>query len=114
MAYLESLAAVYIEQHRVEQAIRVLAAADAHRADRGLPLFAAEQRRIESMIARARAEVGPIPFGLAWAGGQALTLTQIVNEVILKSRQQEPSIEQRLHSAPNLPTASDLSPAPWA
>ncbi|MDR6559794.1 putative ATPase/DNA-binding SARP family transcriptional activator [Arthrobacter pascens] len=118
VAYLESLAAVYIEQHRVEQAIRVLAAADAHRTDRGLPLFAAEQRRIESMIARARAEVGPIPFGLAWAGGQALTLTQIVNEVILtkqeESRQQEPSLEQRLHSAPNLPTASDLSPAPWA
>ncbi|WP_104175801.1 BTAD domain-containing putative transcriptional regulator [Arthrobacter sp. Y81] len=117
VAFLESIASVYVDQHRVEEAIRVLAAADAHRTDRGLPLFPAEQRRIESIVTKARTEAGPIRFGLAWAGGQALTLTQIVNEVILtkqESHQQEPHTEQTIRSATDLPIARDLSPAPWS
>ncbi|WP_171058936.1 BTAD domain-containing putative transcriptional regulator [Arthrobacter sp. BB-1] len=119
VAYLESLADLYVEQHRVEQAIRVLAAADAHRTDRGHPLYPAEQRRIESILTKARTEVGPIPFGLAWAGGHALTLTQIVNEVIHakrkhESRQQEPHGKQYIRSTSDLPKAKDLNPAPWS
>jgi len=119
VAYLESLADVYVEQRRVKQAIRVLAASDAHRRDRGHPLYPAEQRRIEMILAKARKEIGPIPFGLAWASGHALTLTQVVNEVIQtkrkhESRQQEPHAEQHIRSASDLPTATDLSPAPWS
>lgn len=114
VAFLESLAGVYVEQHRAEQAIRVLAAADADRTDRGDPLYPAEQRRVELIITKARAEAGPIRFGLAWAGGQALTLTQVIHEVLHTkqvSSQQEPVTDPR---APGLPAARALSAAPWS
>ncbi|MFJ5695043.1 BTAD domain-containing putative transcriptional regulator [Arthrobacter sp. NPDC093125] len=114
---LESIAGVYVKQRRFEQAIRVLAAADAHRTDRGHPLYAAEQRRIESIITKARAEAGPIPFGLAWAEGKTLTLTQIVNEVLHtkhESIQQEPFTDQHIPSVPDLPTAKVLNAVPWS
>jgi predicted ATPase/DNA-binding SARP family transcriptional activator len=79
---LETLGAVYLGQHRVEQAVQALAAADAYRADRGIPLSPPERRRIEEIIARARTEAGPVQFGLAWASGQALTLTQAVHQLL--------------------------------
>lgn len=112
--FLESLAGVYVAQHRVEQAVRVLAAADAHRTDRGLPLYPAEQRRIESIITNARTEAGPVRFGLAWAGGQTLTVTQVLHEVLhtkREGRQREPVTGQR---APGVPAARALSAAPWS
>jgi tetratricopeptide (TPR) repeat protein len=116
VAYLESLADVYVEQHRVEQAIRVLAAADAHRTDRGHPLYPAEQRRVESIIAKARTEAGPIRFGLAWASGRALTLTQVLHDVLhtqQPSNQQEGIPDQPIHTRSDQPTESVLSAAPW-
>ncbi|WP_248762058.1 BTAD domain-containing putative transcriptional regulator [Pseudarthrobacter sp. SSS035] len=80
--FLESLADVYVEQGRHERAIRVLAAVHAYRGDRGLVLSAPEQRRVEGIISRARSQAGPIPFGLSWARGQSMTLTQVVQEVL--------------------------------
>ncbi|WP_184741923.1 BTAD domain-containing putative transcriptional regulator [Arthrobacter sp. AZCC_0090] len=116
VALLESLAGVYIEQHRVEQAIRVLAAADAHRIDRGRPLFAAEQRRIESIITRARSQAGPIQFGLAWSGGHMLTLTQVVREVLhieQESTQQELATDQHIPADSGPAATVTLNAAPW-
>ncbi|GKV72823.1 hypothetical protein NCCP2145_22040 [Pseudarthrobacter sp. NCCP-2145] len=78
---LESLAGVYVDQGRDQLAIRILGAAAAYRADRGHPLAAAERQRIEAMMARARATVGPIGFALNWAEGQALTLRRALREV---------------------------------
>lgn len=115
-SFFESLAGVFVEQHRVEQAIRVLAAVDAHRTDRGLPLNTPERRLVESVITKARTEAGPIRFGLAWAGGQALTLTQIVREVLRpnqESSQQEPATAQQIPSAQNELTVTAVSGAPW-
>lgn len=112
--FLEQLADVYVAQHRVETAIRVLAAADAHRTEMGCPRAPAEQPHIESVITSARTEAGPIRFGLAWTGGQALTLTQVFHEVIQTKQegsQQESDTDQR---APGVPAARDLSAAPWS
>ncbi|MGM9473930.1 BTAD domain-containing putative transcriptional regulator [Pseudarthrobacter sp. YS3] len=114
VAFLESLAGVYVAQHRVERAIRVLGAAAAYRADRGFPLSAAERRRIDAMIDKARAEAGPIRFGLAWAAGNALTLAQAVQEVQRGRRTRSGSItdHQPQYSAPpNHESAQN--PAPW-
>lgn len=114
--FLESLAGVFVAQHRAEQAIRVLAAVDAYRTDRGLPLNSPEHRLVESVIAKARTEAGPIRFGLAWAGGQALTLTQVVNEVLhtkQQNSQQEP-VTRDIQAKPDLQTASAVSAAPWS
>lgn len=72
----------YVQQRRAEQAVRVLGAVDAYRMDRGLPLSSREHRRVESIITLARTLTGPVRFGLAWAAGHALTLTQIVDEAL--------------------------------
>nr|WP_244292850.1 BTAD domain-containing putative transcriptional regulator [[Micrococcus luteus] ATCC 49442] len=115
--FLESLAGVFVAQHRVEQAIRVLAAVDAYRTDRGLPLNTPERRLVESVITQARTDAGPIRFGLAWAGGQALTLTQIVREVLRPNQensQQEPATNQQIPSAHNESTVRAPNGAPWS
>lgn len=114
--FLEQLADVYVELHRVELAIRVLAAADVYRTERGCPRSPGEQPHIESVITKARTEAGPIRFGLAWAGGQALTLTQVLHEVLKakqESSQQEPVADQHLHSPFDQRTEPALSAAPW-
>jgi predicted ATPase/DNA-binding SARP family transcriptional activator len=115
--FLEQLADVYVELHRVEPAIRVLAATDAYRTDRGLPLFQAEQRHLEAIISKARSEAGPIRFALSWAGGQELTLTQVLHEVLptqQESVQQEPVPDhEHIPSASDAPTVGVLSVAPW-
>ncbi|MCP8999096.1 winged helix-turn-helix domain-containing protein [Pseudarthrobacter sp. RMG13] len=116
VAFLESLAGVYAAEHRVELAIRVLSAADSYRTDRGMPLYPAEQHRVESVITKARTEAGPIRFGLAWAGGQALTLTQVLLEVLQgkkESSQQEPAADLRFHLPAEQSTKSALNAAPW-
>jgi predicted ATPase/DNA-binding SARP family transcriptional activator len=115
--FLESLAGVFVAQGRVEQAIRVLAAVDAYRTDRGLPLNSPERRLVESVITKARTEAGPIPFGLAWAGGQALTLTQVVREVLRSNQERS---EQDFVTQRQVPSGYDqanvrtLSGAPWS
>ncbi|MFF2299802.1 BTAD domain-containing putative transcriptional regulator [Arthrobacter sp. NPDC058127] len=118
VGFLESLASVYVEQHRTELAIRILAVADAYRSDRGHPLNSSEHQRIESIITKARTEAGPISFALAWAAGQALTLTQIVNEVIPSKKersQQTPDYERCcLPSDPPPAKATTLTAAPWS
>jgi hypothetical protein len=110
------LAGVYVEQHGVEQATRVLAATDAYRSDRGIPLYPAEQHRIESIITRARTEAGPIRFGLAWASGRALTLTQVVRDVLQIGQdgsQKAPAAGLPVQLRPDAPPAKALSAAPW-
>ncbi|WP_426225037.1 BTAD domain-containing putative transcriptional regulator [Pseudarthrobacter sp. DSP2-3-2b1] len=109
VALLESLAGVYTAQHRVEHAIRVLGAASAYRIDRGIPLAAAERRRIDAMIDKARSESGPIRFGLAWAAGSELTLAQVVQEVQHGGRY---TVDLPPDSAPRA-QESDINPAPW-
>ncbi|NSX35380.1 AfsR/SARP family transcriptional regulator [Pseudarthrobacter oxydans] len=79
---LEQIADVYVSRHRVERAIRLLAATDSYRTDRGLPLYPAEQHHIASVITRARNEAGPIRFGLAWEGGKGLSLREAAYEVL--------------------------------
>ncbi|MFE4834898.1 BTAD domain-containing putative transcriptional regulator [Arthrobacter sp. NPDC056691] len=111
VGFLESLASVYVHQHRLEQAIRVLAAADAYRYDRGHPLSAPEHRRVDSIITKARAEAGPITFGLAWAKGQTLTLTQAVHEVLDGEGQ---SRGQGIPSVSESPKGNVVSAAPWS
>jgi predicted ATPase/DNA-binding SARP family transcriptional activator len=86
VAVLESLAGVYAAQNRLDPAIRLLAAANAYRLEHGRPLDGEEAKRVEAITARARAEAGPIRFGLAWAGGRALTVTQAANELVQGGR----------------------------
>ncbi|WP_311380755.1 BTAD domain-containing putative transcriptional regulator [Arthrobacter sp. ISL-28] len=115
--FLEQLADAYVEMRRTELAIRVLAAVDAYRKERGLPLFPAEQRHLESVMAKARTQAGTVPFALAWAAGQELTLTQVLNEVLRDKPQgseQDPSSPQQSSAAPEQPTTQHLSAAPWA
>jgi hypothetical protein len=47
-----------------------------------LPANDTERRRIETLIADARAAAGPIPFAVAWSAGQALTLGQAIEEAL--------------------------------
>ncbi|MFD2361746.1 MULTISPECIES: BTAD domain-containing putative transcriptional regulator [unclassified Arthrobacter] len=110
VAFVESLAAVNLEQRRTGQAIRLLAAADAHRTEFAVPLFAAEQRRIESLITKARSEAGPVTFGLEWAAGQALTLRQILREVLHNKQERKP--ETRADQS--VPAAGSRNAAPWS
>jgi hypothetical protein len=54
---------------------------------------------------------------LAWAEGQTLTLTQIVNEVLHTqhaNNQQEPFTDQHIPSVPELPTGRVLTAVPWS
>ena len=113
--FLEQLADVYAAQQRVERAIRLLAATDNYRADHGLPLYPAEQHRVESIITRVRKEAGPIRFGLAWAGGKTLTLTQAAHEVLNGSRKSgrpEAAAPKQGNSSIR-PAEGSINPAPW-
>ncbi|MDQ0144722.1 AfsR/SARP family transcriptional regulator [Pseudarthrobacter niigatensis] len=80
--YLESLAGVYVQQGRFEPAIRILAATETHRIDRGHPLNADEHKRIEQYKSQARAGAGPVRFGLAWSEGQSLSISQALQQVL--------------------------------
>jgi predicted ATPase/DNA-binding SARP family transcriptional activator len=116
-SFLESLASVYVRQHRAEQAIRVLGAVEAYRNDWGLPLNTPERARIESIITEARTATGPVQFGLAWAGGQTLTLTQIVNEALQveqKTSNQEPVTYNSMAAAFEGSPDNHLTAAPWS
>ncbi|MDR6794560.1 putative ATPase/DNA-binding SARP family transcriptional activator [Pseudarthrobacter oxydans] len=112
-AFLDSLAGVYTSQNRYDPALRLLAAADSYRTDRGMSLDQAERRRVDAIIDKARAAAGPIRFGLAWAGGRRLTVRQAANEVLRGGRQprlfgtvggsarsSSPAVESAADSAP--------------
>lgn len=115
-AFLEHIADVYVSTHRVERAIHLLAATDSYRADRGLPLYSAEQQHISSILTRARKVAGPIRFGLAWERGRGLTLRQAFNEVLEGACSTEaapspaPGPTERYPSMPE----SVVDPAPWS
>jgi predicted ATPase/DNA-binding SARP family transcriptional activator len=116
--FLETLAAVYVGQRRVEQAIRVLATAAAYRTDRTLPLNEPERRRVETIITKVRTGVGPIRFAVAWADGSSLTLDQVVREV-LEPSQLDPretpasaALEDAQPSRSKLETPLDAAPWP--
>lgn len=115
VGYLESLAAVLIAKHRIDPAIRVLSAAEASRSDRGLLLDGAERRRVDTIITKARAEAGPIRFGLAWAAGKSLTLPQAVNEVLRGRHKRARALDapDPSRSSASVLPESVLNPAPW-
>ncbi|MHA7264096.1 BTAD domain-containing putative transcriptional regulator [Arthrobacter sp. TMN-37] len=113
VAFLESLASIYIQQSRMELAIRVLAATEVYRSDRSHPLSPPEQRRLESLITTARTQAGPIRFGLIWAEGQALTITQAVREIL--DANQDKILEEHSSAAiPDQATETPVEAAPWA
>jgi predicted ATPase/DNA-binding SARP family transcriptional activator len=116
VGYLESLAGVYAAKNSIDSAIRLLAAADAYRTEHGPLLNGEERKRVEGISARARAEAGPVRFGLAWASGAALTLTQAANEVLQGARQNEASVTSAGESAHTDRAAAEsaVSPAPWS
>jgi predicted ATPase/DNA-binding SARP family transcriptional activator len=113
-AFLDSLAGVYASKNLYDLAPRLLAAADSYRADRGISLDQAERRRVDAIIDKARAEAGPIRFGLAWSGGRRLTVRQAANEVLQGGRQPRLSGTSR-GSARSASTAVDSAAgsAPW-
>ncbi|WP_461171987.1 winged helix-turn-helix domain-containing protein [Arthrobacter sp. Z1-9] len=113
VGYLESLAGIYVHQDRNELAVRVLAAADAYRNERSHPLTAPELRLIESLLATARTQAGPIRFGLAWAGGQSLTIAQAVQEILQSSPPSNQEAAAQLRSQAVLAGESTVSAAPW-
>lgn len=114
---LESLAGIYVDQGRSELAIRVLGAAAAYRADAGHPVAPGERQRIEAMITRARATIGPISFALNWATGQRLTLRQVLRDVhpdIDIYSLPEAGSPQQLPASAGKPVGSMVTnPAPW-
>lgn len=79
---MESLASVYLATGRADPAVQLLAAAEAHRVDRGVTLDAPESQRVDSIIGKARAEAGSVRFGLAWAAGHRLTLAQAAHQLL--------------------------------
>lgn len=116
VAFLEQLADVYVSRHHVERAIHLLAATDSYRADRGLPLYPAEQQHISSILARARNEAGPIRFGLAWEGGRSISLRQAVDQVLQGARSTGLPPAPALGPAKKYPSTPEcvVDPAPWS
>jgi predicted ATPase/DNA-binding SARP family transcriptional activator len=113
-AFLDSLGGVYASQERYDFALRLLAAADSYRTDRGMSLDQAERRRVDAIIDKARAEAGPIRFGLAWAGGRRLTVRQAANEVLQGGRQPRLANTFGGSARSDSPTAeSAAGSAPW-
>lgn len=115
VVFLESAARLYVEQHRIELASRVLASADAYRIDHGHPLNVSERPRVDATKSKARMDAGPIGFALAWAAGQALTITQMATELI---HSRNLGGHQEIASVPSLlGTVSGqvaISAAPWS
>lgn len=112
-AFLDSLGGVYASQKRYDFALRLLATADSYRTHRGMSLDQAERRRVDAIIDKARAEAGPIRFGLAWAGGGRLTVRQAVNEVLQRQPGLSGTVGGSARSAsPAVESATD--PAPWS
>jgi tetratricopeptide (TPR) repeat protein len=113
-AFLDSLGGVYASQERYDFALRLLAAADSYRTDRGMSLDQAERRRVDAIIDKARAEAGPIRFGLAWAAGRRLTVRQAANEVLQGGRQPRLANTFGGSARSDSPTAeSAAGSAPW-
>jgi predicted ATPase/DNA-binding SARP family transcriptional activator len=113
-AFLDSLGGVYASQERYDLALRLLAAADSYRTDRGMSLDQAERRRVDAIIDKARAEAGPIRFGLAWAAGRRLTVRQAANEVLQGGRQPRLANTFGGSARSDSPTAeSAAGSAPW-
>lgn len=113
--FLDSLAGVYTSQNRYDLSIRLLAAAEIYRTDHGLMLDRTERRRVDAIIDKDRAQAGAIRFGLAWARGKALTLTQAANEVLQGGQHETAPPGARESPQPISAAAveSAVNPAPW-
>lgn len=111
VGFLESLAGVYVSKSLTEPAIRLLAAADAYRNDRGHPLTSAERPRVERFKSLAHTDAGPIRFALAWSEGHSLTLTQAVDHIIVPAMGAGPreAVSRSAASESQCPTVN----APW-
>lgn len=111
--FLESLAGVYVRQGRSEQGIRLLAATDAYRNDRGNPLNSSERERIERFRSQAYADAGPIRYGLAWSEGQSLTLSQAVEQIVVPAMPVLANVEAGAASAFDV-APNTVNASPWA
>lgn len=77
-ACLETLAALQIDRHLTESAARLLAAGAAYRSEMALKTSPTEQQRLDHLITQTRRDLGPVRFAIAWAAGQAMTITDAV------------------------------------
>ena len=81
-ACVETFAVVEQARGHSENATRLLAAAATDRADTARPLSSYERQRIDTVLAQARSALGPIRFGIQWATGTDLTLSEAADKVL--------------------------------
>lgn len=79
---LEGLAVVAAAQGQAERVARIAGAAATIRAAIGAPLPQADRARYEQSLERARTQLDPATFALAWTAGQALTLEQAIADAL--------------------------------
>jgi hypothetical protein len=81
-ACIESFAAVEQARGHSENAIQLLAAAATYRTDTALALNDQERQRIDTVLAQARSDLGPIRFAVKWAAGTTMTLSEAADKVL--------------------------------
>jgi predicted ATPase len=79
---IEGLAGVLGTQGRVEQAARLLGAAEALRERSGTPLLLDERAGYERDVAAARAQLDAATFQASWAAGRAMTREETLAEAL--------------------------------
>jgi tetratricopeptide (TPR) repeat protein len=79
---LEALAGIASRRGDAALAVRIFAAADAHRLTLGPPLAASYSGEREQVLADARHFLGEAAFAEVWTRGQVLSLEESVTEVV--------------------------------
>jgi predicted ATPase/DNA-binding SARP family transcriptional activator len=80
--YVDNLAALYLAQGRPGEAARLCGATDTFRTKIGASLSLRERATFERTAAAARAQLGDAAFDIAWAGGAAATLDQLLADAL--------------------------------
>ena len=78
LTLLPSLAEAAALRGQAVRSVRLYAANQALRQDMGYPMTAAQQEDADRRIAALREELGTAHFAAAWAGGETMTLEQVV------------------------------------
>jgi hypothetical protein len=74
----ELLAQVNEREGRYEQAVQLLAAADALRIRIGAPLDQFAQKHVTAVLDSARNHLGDVAYGLEWSKGATMTIEQAI------------------------------------
>jgi len=74
----ELIAQVNEREGRDEQAVQLLAAAEALRIRIGAPLEQVAQKHVMAVLTKVRAQLGDVAFELAWSKGATLTTEQAI------------------------------------